>query len=364
MTTCGANIDFATLESYLSAELVEVVTGSEVLRDGLNLSLAISTERDTKAYVLRRPNMLRHTSYINELEQEYEVMQQLRETTMRTPAPVLFCDDESVLGDSFFVMTHLDGEAVPLGSDLPERFRNAKSRERLANNLIDTLAELHSLAVEPFEGVCERKTPRELVARVTKQFDEATSVTGHEPPELQFVAKWLRRNAPSKAETTLVHGDFRPGNVLFAETDHPEIVGVLDWETATLGEPRTDLGYLLLRWRDRDDPTPSLDELEARYSNEDAIEQLRERNENGISPFTAKSGSPSRRELVARYEDETGIQFENERFYRAHAAFSLAVVWEDFHREQIEAGEESDWEPHIDYMLMIAESIARGEFPL
>ncbi|GAA0226496.1 hypothetical protein ACFFQF_11040 [Haladaptatus pallidirubidus] len=68
--------------------------------------------------------------------------------------------------------------------------------------------------------------------------------------------------------------------------------------------------------------------------------------------------------MVARYEDETGIRFENERFYRAYAAFSLAVVWEDFHRERIETGAESDWEPHIDYMLMIAESIATGEFPL
>ncbi|WP_049969639.1 phosphotransferase family protein [Haladaptatus cibarius] len=364
MTTSEANIDFTHLESYLSAELGEAVTGTEVLRDGLNLSLAISTERDAKAYVLRHPNMLRHTSYINELEQEYEVMQRLRETTVRTPAPVLFCDDESILGDSFFVMTHLDGEAVPLGFDLPDRFRNAKSRARLADNLIDTLAELHSLAVEPFEGVCEQKTPRELVARTTDRLVASANATGHEPPELQSVAKWLRRNAPSKTETALVHGDFRPGNVLFAERNGPGIIGVLDWETAMCGDPRTDLGYLLLRWRDKDDPTPSLDELEARYSNEDAIEQLRERNENGISPFTAKSGSPTRRELVTRYEDETGIQFENERFYRAHAAFSLAVVWEDFHRERIEAGEESDWEPYIDYMLMIAESIARGEFPL
>jgi aminoglycoside phosphotransferase (APT) family kinase protein len=107
-----------------------------------------------------------------------------------------------------------------------------------------------------------------------------------------------------------------------------------------------------------------IDALEARYSNEAALQQLRETNENGLAPFTTKPGSPSRRELVTRYEDEIGISFEKERFYRAHAAFMLATVWVDLHRHQVEAGTESDWEPHIEYMIMIADSIVNGNFDL
>lgn len=360
----GTGFDTDTLESYLSAELDVAVVETEAVHDGLNLSLVISTEEDEQAYVLRRPNKLRHTESFNELKREYRVMQRLRDTAITAPTPVLVCDDDSVIGDPFLIMTYLDGETIPLGSDLPERFRNATARGRVATLLIDTLAEVHSVDVEPFTDVCEQQTIREQVARVTDQLDEATGVTGHEPPALWDVADWLQQNVPSDSKTTLIHGDYRPSNVLFTGTDQPEITGVLDWETAFLGDPLTELGYLLLRWRDDNDPTPPLDELRARCSNEDVIQDLKETNERGLAPFTNKPGSPSRRELVTRYEDKTGISFENERFYRALSAFMLATVWEDLHRHQIEAGAESDREPHIDYMSMIANSIVSGEFQL
>lgn len=365
MTGTDTNIDTAKLESYLSEGLDINVAGTEVLHDGLNLSIAISTKEDGKAYVLRRPNKLRHTGLFNELEQEYRLLQRLEDTTINAPVPVLFCDDDSVLGDSFFVTTYLDGTGIPLGSDLPARFQNEKSRRRVANLLIDTLADIHLVDIEPFEDVCEWRTPREQVARTTELLNEATSVTGHELPTLWAVAEWLQQNAPSDSKTSLVHGDFRPSNVLFAGGNQPEITGVLDWETVFLGDPRTELGYLLLRWRDDTDPTPSLDGFEARYSNEDAVRELKDANENGLSPFTAKPGSPSRRELVTRYEDKTGVSFKHEQFYRAHAAFGLATVWEDLHRHHIETGTESNSKPiWVEYMSVIADSIVSGEFQL
>jgi aminoglycoside phosphotransferase (APT) family kinase protein len=364
MTETGTDIDTTGLRSYLSEELNVVVVETEVVHDGLNLSIAISTEEDEQAYVLRRPNELRHTESFNGLKQEYGMMARLRETAINAPDPVLVCDDDSVIGDPFLVMTYLDGETVPLGSDLPERFRNPAARGRVATLSIDTLAGIHSVDVEPFTDVCEQQTPLDRIARATDRLDEATRVTGHEPPALWDVADWLQQNAPSDSKTTLVHGDYRPSNVLFAGRDRPEITGVLDWETAFLGDPLTELGYLLLRWRDDNDPTPSLDEIEARYSNEDVIRDLKETNERGLAPLTDKPGSPSRRELVTRYEDETGISFENERFYRALSAFMLAAIWEGLHRHHIEAGAESNWEPHIDYMSMIANSIVSGEFQL
>lgn len=363
MTEIDTDIDAPELESYLSERGV-VASEIEILSDGLNLNLAISTAEGGRTYVLRRPNKLRHTDLFNELRSEYRLMKRLQETPLPVPTPVLFCDDDSILDGSFFVMAYLEGEAIPLGTDLPKRFRNAESRRGVATLLVDTLAEIHTVAVEPLEEVCGRQTPREGVDRAIGRLDDATNVTGHELPTLRSVGSWLQQNEPASSKTTLVHGDFRPGNVLFAGVEQPEITGVLDWETAVLGDPLTELGYLLLRWRDEGDPTPSLDALEARDSNEAVLQQLRETNENGLAPFTTKPGSPSRRELVARYENETGISFENERFYRAHAAFMLATVWVDLHRHQVEAGAKSDWEPHIEYMTMIADSIVNGNFDL
>lgn len=362
MTETGWAVDTDGLRSYLAAERGIEVVGTAVLNDGLNLNVALSTADEERAYVLRRPNKLRHTSYIIDLGREYEVLRRLRETAVPAPEPVLFCRDESVIGDRFLVTTHLDGEAIPLGAALPERFQDPASRKLVADHLVDTLAAIHSVDVDRFADVCERLTPREQVERAADRLDAATSATGHEVPRLRAVATWLRRNAPSPPATTLVHGDYRPGNVLFAGADRPELVGVLDWETAMLGDPLTELGYLLLRWRDDDDPTPSLDAIDARDGHEAAFERLRDANENGLAPFTARAGSPSRQELVVRYEERTGRSFENDRFYRALAAFLLATVWEDLHRHRLAAGAESQWQPHVEYMALLADGIVDGEF--
>ena len=352
-----SDISTAALTSFLTSELGVTVTDIEVLADGLNLVLELSTEADD-SYILRQPRKLRHTSYINNLNREYGVMELLAETQIPAPEPVLFCADESVLGEQFFVMTTLDGEVVHLGSELPPQFRTERARERVGEALVETLADIHSLNSDRFAGVCERHSPTGQVERSLDRLDDVTSATGLELPRLRTVGDWLLENAPPAYDTTLLHGDFRPGNVLFGGREEPEVTGVLDWETALLGDPLTELGYLLLRWRDKDDPQLDLSELEARYSDDDVLADLRRRNEHGLAPFTGRPGSPSRKELVVHYERQTGRSFEHGRFYRTHAAFLLATVWADLHRHHRERGAESDWPPYIEYMSLLAESIA------
>jgi aminoglycoside phosphotransferase (APT) family kinase protein len=352
----------ASLEPYLAEELGETITGIEMLDGALNVVVAISTAGGE--YVLRQPDKLREAAYMNSLRVEYRVMEQLARTAVPAPEPLLYCGDESVLGDPFFLMTALEGTEIPLGSDPPERFRRPPARERLAHDLIDTLAEMHTVALAPFESVCGHQTAQEQVARAADRLSEVTDETGEGFPTLRAVGEWLRANAPDESETTLVHGDYRPGNILFAGDDRPRITGVLDWETATLGDPLTELAYLLLRWRDEGDPAPDLEPIEQRYENETLLQELREDNERGLAPFTARPGSPSRRELVARYEERTGIPYENDRFYRTYAAFSLATVWADLHRHQVAAGEESDYPPQVAYMAELADSVRREEFEL
>ncbi|WP_232702914.1 phosphotransferase family protein [Halobacterium wangiae] len=359
-----ADLDTAALEAYLSAELDDEIVDVEVLHEALNLSLAVSTAERERAYVLRRPRNLRETNLVVDLDVEFQVLERLADTAVPAPEPVLHCEDASVFGDEFVVTTFLDGEAVPLGSDLPERFRNPAARRRLAEGLVDTLAEIHSLDPGPFADVCERQTPTEMVDRAMARLDNATSATGREVPELRAVGEWLREHAPAETATTLVHGDYRPGNVLFAGDDDPEIAGVLDWETAMLGDPLTELGYLLLRWRDDGDPTPSLDDLEARHADEAAIDHLRDVNEDGLAPFTNDPGTPTRRELVARYEAKTGSDVEHAEYYLAHAAFVLATVWEDLHRSRLAAGDDSTFPPLVDYVTTTARSFVDGEFRL
>jgi aminoglycoside phosphotransferase (APT) family kinase protein len=358
-------LDAATLRSYLTDALDEEVTGLALLDGALNVVVAISTASAEDAYVLRQPDKLREAAYMNSLDVEYRVLEGLVDTAVPAPEPVLYCADESIFGGPFFAMTALEGSEIPLGSDPPERFQHPAGREALAGELIDTLAAIHTVEVGPFGDVCDRETAGEQVARSANRLAEVTSETGEQFPTLEAVGEWLRKNAPAPgaSPTSLVHGDYRPGNVLFTGAETPRITGVLDWETAMLGDPLTELGYLLLRWRDEGDPTPALDELAARYP-EEALAGLREANEDGLAPFTAKPGSPSRRELVARYEARTGITVPDGGFYLAHAAFMLAAVWADLHRQRADADGESAKEPYVDYMTVVAESAVDGEFSL
>lgn len=364
----GADADLAGLEASLSAALGETVVDTEVLGDGLNLVVAVSTGERGRAYVVRRPNEFRESGLFVDLRTEYRILDRLRDTDVPAPAPVWFCENDSLLGGPFFVTTYLDGEAVPWYTGLPERFRTARARERIGTGLIDTLVDIHSLDADRFEDVCEHVTPLEQVDRATERLDAATEVTGYEVPTLWAVGEWLRENAPAATRgsgpgATLVHGDYRPGNVLLGGEARPEITGVLDWETATLGDPRTELGYVLLNWGERSDPTPPLAALERRYP-DDRLATVREANEHGLNRFTTRPGSPTRRDVVARYEERTGITYEHDRFFRAHAAFMLATVWLDIHRHGVEAGDEADGVPMVEYVATVAERIAGGDYPL
>ncbi|WP_435358956.1 phosphotransferase family protein [Haloarchaeobius sp. DFWS5] len=362
MTTPSADIDTTRLESYLATEIDTAVVETTVLSDGLNLVLTVTTADGGVEYVVRQAKELRDTDVFNDLRDEYALLCELEDTPIPTQRPVLFCDDESVLGDEFFVTTYVPGEPFPRGSFLPERYQVPEAREHIATGLVDTLAEIHSLPVAQYEPHCSRWSPLKQVERATARLDATTDVTGREMPTLRAVGDWLRENAPTESVTSLVHGDYRAGNVLFAG-DQPEITAVLDWEAALVGDPLTELGYLLLDFRRDDDPRPSLDEIEAKYP-EDALTGVRELHRDGLSPFGSKPGSPTRRELVDRYEDRTGLTFDHEQFYRAHAAFLLASVWADLGRQEVEAGGESSYAPIVDYMALVADSITSGEFPL
>lgn len=367
MTDALDDVAVAELESVLASELDAAVVDVDVLAEGVNRLLAVATADEGDAYVVRSPNKLRGTSYMNDLGTEYAVMDRLAETAVPAPEPVAFHGDDSPLGAPFFVMRRLDGDPIHLGSALPERYRHPDARQRLATGLVDALATIHGTDVAAFASVCKTVSAREQVERSIDRLDEAARVTGREMATLRDLGDWLLANAPAPADAprALVHGDYRPGNVLFAGAETPEITGVLDWETAMVGNPLTELGYLLLRWRDDGDATPELDDIEARYDDaDDALAELRADNERGLAPFTNDPGSPTRRELVARYEDRTGYAFDDARFYRAHAAFMLATVWEDLHRQRVAADEPSGYRPHADYVARLGALIANGDLSL
>lgn len=364
----SSGFDAARLKSYLSDELGTEIVETEILGDGMNLVLALSTEREENAYLLRRPNRFKQSTLVSGLRQEYRLLQRLEETSVPTPTPVLFCEDTSVIGDQFYVRTYLDGIPMSWGAELPEQYQNAAARQAIADSMIETLGQIQSLDSTPFRDLCATVSPVERVQRGIDRLDEATTITGRETPRLRKVADWLLANAPSDTTTALVHGDYRPGNMLLTETGPPRVAGVLDWEAAIIGDPRIDLGWFLLVWRDSGDLTPSVTEIQKAYPDSDIPAFLEEVNKRGFLPFTSEPGSPTRQEIVAEYERQTSTSVENLRFYRALAAFTAATHWEFTHGQNVEAADDAtlqtDFAPLADYMTSIADSIVDGRFDL
>jgi len=355
-----------TLGSYLVRRLDWTVTVTEVtvLNDGLNLTLSVSTTRGE--YVVRRPNEFRSTPLFVDLRDEYGVLERLADGSVPVGRPVLLCEDESVLGGPFLVREHLPGETVPLGSSLPERFQTPGTRAAFAERVMDSLVAVHSVPVEPFADVCEHVPPGEQLERTVEWLTAARAATDLDPLRVDDVVDRLRETVPSDSKTTLVHGDYRPGNLLFAPTAEPTVTGVIDWETVALGDPLTELGYLLLRWRDPGDPAPSLDPIEARHPAA-AVESLRAWAERGMAPFTSEPGSPTRAELVDRYERETGTAVENLGFHVGLSALGLLTVWANLYRERVEdAGADEPVDAtlpaRIDYVSLLAHAVVTGEF--
>jgi len=350
------------LESHLSAALGETVTGLEVLADGLNLVVAVSTADSDPAYVLRRPNKLRDTGLFVDLRTEYEVLQRLEPTPVPAPEPVLFDDGGPELDGPYLLATHLEGDPFPWAAELPERYQNPDSRDRIATRTVETLAAVHAVDTDPLAATCERLSPRDHVRRTAARLDAVADDTGHELPRLRTVGDRLRERAPTDTETALVHGDFRPGNLLFSGDDALRVTGVLDWETPTLGDPLTDLGYLVLDWRGGTEPWPAPTELDVAPGTA-GIDRVHGIHAEGLTPFTTRAGSPSAAELVGQYESLTGRTFEHGAFYRAFAAFGLATVWADLHRHAVVAGETApvDALPAVEYLGLVAERILGDE---
>ena len=304
-----------------------------------------------REFVIRRPPPGETAETAHDVLREFRVMDALQDTTVPVPKTVARCDDHGVLGADFYVMERVRGAVIR--DDEPDRFARAGARARVGEELLDNLAAIHdvdpaAVGLEDFgrpEGYTERQ-----VGRWRQQLEWAFEVTTEERaiPVLDRVGEWLAENVPGSHPHTLVHGDYKLDNVMYAPGTPPKLVAVLDWEMATLGDPRADLGWMLSYWRDPKDPEPAVPELTA--------------------TFMERPGYPSRTELVERYEAQTGIEYTNDRFYRALAVFKLAGLGEMFYRRHLEGNADDPMYPLMEERVPAladrAERIIAGEEPL
>ena len=256
-------------------------------------------------WVLRRPPLGHVLPTAHDMAREHRVLAGLARTSVPAPRPIALCEDPAVSGAPFYVMTWCPG--VVLHDTLPPGFaERPDERRRIGEALVDVLVELH--AVDPAAvGLADLGRPDGYLARQVRRW--ATQWEGNktaEVPEIDVLLGRLAAALPASPAPTVVHGDYRLGNVALDRADPGRIVAVFDWEMATLGDPLADLGYTLIYWAEPGDP-PS----------------------EGLMPaVTAAAGFPRRAELVDRYARGSGRDLGAIDFYRVLALTKLAVISE------------------------------------
>src|SRR5207245_9201004 len=172
------------------------------------------------------------------------------------PEVLCYCDDESVLGAPFYLMKPIRG--VILRRDPPPELQfSADTAQRLSESLIDNLACLHRLDYEAI-GLADLGKPQGYLERQVRLWiDRYYGSQTHDLPEVERISVWLKEHMSRTSEAALIHNDYKYDNIVLDPAAITRIVGVLDWEMATIGDPLTDLGTALAYWVDPQEPAES-----------------------------------------------------------------------------------------------------------
>lgn len=252
--------------------------------------------------VLRRPPVGTRAASAHDMGREVRMLQALGPRYPYVPEVVATCEDPEVVGAGFYLMRRIEG--IILRQELPaELGLDAPSTRRLCKSVLEKLVELHQVDVTGLEalgkgpGYVERQ-----IAGWTRRWRAALT---EDAADFDPVISWLEANGRADVATTVVHGDFRLDNVVLDPADPTRVVGVLDWEMSTLGDPLMDLGNSLAYWVQADD---------------DMVSQLMRRQP------THEPGMLSRAEVVAWYGEEMGWDLSDFVFYEVYGLFRLAVI--------------------------------------
>ena len=298
------------VEDRVEAFLDQHALGSgpiEVSRigDGGGSNFTFLIARGGERFVLRRPPRPPLPPSAHDMVREAGLQNAIRAAGFdRLAEIVAVCEDESVLGVPFYVMRWLDGDVIT--GELPTGLETDAARFALGMDLVDTLVEIHAADVS-IPQLAAFARPGSYLERQVRRFAQLWEINQtRQIAAVDEVSSYLTAHLPEPLPSTVVHGDYRLGNMMVSPGDPTRIVAVLDWEMGAIGDPRADVGYLLATYSE---PNGSVSAL-------------------GSSPVTATAGFPSRTQLVERYAARSGRDVEPLAWFEALALWKAAVFCE------------------------------------
>jgi aminoglycoside phosphotransferase (APT) family kinase protein len=308
----GEELDAQKLEAFFAEHAPSVVKGpleiTQFPAGHSNLTYlvrGVSPDGAPVELVLRRPPFGNVVKTAHDMGREHRILSALAPVWPKAPRPVAYTEDTTVMGAPFYVMQRIRG--VVLRRKLPEGMAlEPPTLAKLGDAFVDTLVELHELDYAAI-GLAELGKPEGYAERQvkgwTKRYLDAKT---DDIPDVERAAAWLAEHIPVSPAPSLIHNDFKYDNLLLDPEDPTRIVGVLDWEMSTIGDPLMDLGTALAWWIEPTDPAP----LQAFT----------------FGP-TNLPGSPTRAAIVERYtRARPSIPTDHLGFYYAFSLFKNAVV--------------------------------------
>ncbi len=301
----GEELDLAKLEPFLRSHC-PLETGPLAVRQfpSGHSNLTYSVRLGEREFVLRRPPFGSRVKTAHDMGREFRVLSKLHAAYPPAPKVLVYCDDDSVLGAPFYLMEPVRGiilrRELPAGMVFP-----SETARCLSHSFIDNLARLHSLDFAAI-GLAELGKPIGYIERQVRGWTERYyGSKTHDYPEVEKISTWMAEHMPSTSGAALIHNDYKYDNVVLDPNGITKIIGVLDWEMCTIGDPLSDLGSALAYWVDEQDP--------------DELQKIR------WGP-TNVPGSLTRRQLLERYAKATGREVSNMSFYLTFARFKIAVI--------------------------------------
>jgi len=249
--------------------------------------------------VLRKPPVGMKAASAHDMKREFLIQSRLQPVYPLVPSMIALCDDQSVMGSDFYVMERVVGDIFR--RDVPEGVKPSDVSV-MADSLISGLVQLHAVDASILAEL--NKGPGYVQRQVEGWSKRYRNALTDDVPNGEKVMAWLEANRPADVASCVIHGDWRIDNVVF-DLEQARIVGVLDWELATVGDPLMDLGSSLAYWVDRDD--------------EPAFAALRRQPSH-------LPGMPTREEFVQRYLQLSGRRCDDFTFYEVFGLFRLAVI--------------------------------------
>ena len=302
----GEELDTARIEEFIK-DSVPGLNGSlkinQFPKGHSNLTYLLSI--GDNEFVLRRPPFGRKAKSAHDMSREYRILKALSPVYPYSPEPFVYSDDETIMGSPFYIMQRIRG--VILRRDLPATLILTPSMVKdLYQKVLRIQYELHTIDYKKI-GLDNLGKPDGYVKRqVTGWCERYRAARTPDAPDAEKVMAWLTEHMPGDTKKPgLIHNDFKLDNIVLEESNPLNIVGVLDWEMATIGDPLMDLGSSLAYWIQKDDHPDLL-----------AIRMM---------PTNAE-GAPTREELVKLYSELSGLETGGFDFYYCFGLFRLAAI--------------------------------------